>query len=219
MRNKSSQMKVIKFTFNPFQENTYLVIDEHKNTVVIDPGCYFQEEKQLLKDYISQHQLTVLALLNTHGHVDHIMGNAFIKNEYNVDLYLHEKDVPTLMMGERSAQVYGLQLFENSPLPDRYLHESDVITFGDISFEVIFGPGHAPGHVAFYSAKEKFVINGDILFKGSYGRVDLTGGDFAQLKHTITEKMFSLPDDTLVYTGHGPETTIGEEKKSNPILW
>lgn len=219
MRNKSSQMKVIKFTFNPFQENTYLVIDEHKNAVVIDPGCYFQEEKQLLKDYISQHQLTVLALLNTHGHVDHIMSNAFIKNEYNVDLYLHEKDVPTLMMGERSAQVYGLQLFENSPLPDRYLHEGDVITFGDISFEVIFGPGHAPGHVAFYSAKEKFVINGDILFKGSYGRVDLTGGDFAQLKHTITEKMFSLPDDTLVYTGHGPETTIGEEKKNNPILW
>ncbi|HLW39185.1 MAG TPA: MBL fold metallo-hydrolase [Brumimicrobium sp.] len=212
-------MKVIKFTFNPFQENTYLVTDDKNNAVVIDPGCYFEEERQLFRDYIHQHKLNVLALLNTHGHVDHIMGNAFVKKEYNVDLYLHEADVPTLMMGERSAQVYGLHLFENSPLPDQFLREGDLLTFGDITFEVIFGPGHAPGHVAFYNEKEKYVINGDILFRGSYGRVDLPGGDINQLKHTITEKMFSLPDDTLVYTGHGPETTIGEEKNSNPILW
>lgn len=212
-------MKIVKFTFNPIQENTYLAIDDKKNVVIIDPGCYFEEERQLLRDYISKNNLTVRALLNTHGHLDHIMGNAFIKREYDVDLYLHEKDVITLQMGERSAQMYGLNQFESSPMPDVFIKEGETLTFGDISFEVLFCPGHAPGHVVFYSPKDELVINGDVLFKGSYGRVDLPGGDFNTLKESITKKMFTLPDNTLVYTGHGPETTIGEEKKSNPILW
>ncbi|PKR79855.1 MBL fold hydrolase [Brumimicrobium salinarum] len=212
-------MEIVKFTFNPIQENTYLAIDDDKNVVIIDPGCYFEEERQFLKNYISKRELTVKALLNTHGHLDHIMGNDFVKREYGVDLYLHEKDVVTLQMGSRSAQMYGLNEFQESPLPDRYLKEGEKLTFGGISFEVIFCPGHAPGHVVFYSPQDKLVINGDVLFKGSYGRVDLPGGDLNTLKDSITQKMFSLPEDTLVYTGHGPETTIGEEKQSNPILW
>lgn len=212
-------MKVKKFTFNPFQENTYLVSDEQNNAVVIDPGCYFSEEQQVLKNYINDHNLNIKAILNTHAHIDHIMGNAFMKSEYGVDLYLHETDLPTLAMASTSAQLYGLKGYDESPQPDAFLIEGKTITFGDISFEVIFGPGHAMGHVAFYSPEHKFVINGDILFKGSYGRVDLPGGNLADLKHTITQKMFALPDDTLVYCGHGPETTIGEEKLSNPILW
>lgn len=212
-------MKIVKFTFNPIQENTYLAIDEEKNVVIIDPGCYFEEERQLLRDYISKNELKVKAILNTHGHLDHVMGNDFVKREYGVDLYLHEKDVVTLQMGERSAQMYGLGEFQNSPMPDKYIKEGETLTFGGISFEVLFCPGHAPGHVVFYSPKDELVINGDVLFKGSYGRVDLPGGDFNTLKESITQKMFSLPDNTLVYTGHGPETTIGEEKKSNPILW
>jgi glyoxylase-like metal-dependent hydrolase (beta-lactamase superfamily II) len=134
-------------------------------------------------------------------------------------LYLHEADVVTLQMGGRSAQLYGLNLFEDSPLPDVYIKEGEILKFDGISFHVIFGPGHAPGHVAFYSPEDNLVINGDILFKGSYGRVDLPGGSLTELKHTITQKMFALPDNTLVYTGHGDETTIGEEKQSNPILW
>ena len=212
-------MKIVKFTFNPIQENTYLVTDEKGNAVVIDPGCYFEEERQLMRDYIAKNNLQLRAILNTHGHLDHIMGNDFMKREYGVDLYLHEKDIPTLKMGELSANLYGLSAFVPSPEPDVLLKDGETLTFGDISFEVIFGPGHSPGHVAFYNQKDGVLINGDILFKGSYGRVDLPGGNFEELKHTITQKMFALPDDTIVYTGHGDETTIGEEKKNNPILW
>ena len=212
-------MRVVKFTMNPIQENTYLVTDENKNAVIIDPGCYFEEERQLMKNYIRKNGLQIKAILNTHAHLDHIMGNAFMKREYEVDIYLHEKDLPTLKMAEMSAQMYGLDAFDPSPQPDVLIKEGEILTFGDISFQVIFGPGHAPGHVAFYNEKEGVIINGDILFKGSYGRVDLPGGSFTDLKHTIKQKMFALPDETLVYTGHGEETTIGEEKKNNPILW
>lgn len=212
-------MEIVKFIFNPIQENTYLVTDSNKNTVIIDPGCYFEEERQLMRDYIAKNELQIKAILNTHAHLDHIMGNAFMKREYDVDIYLHEKDISTLKMAEMSAQMYGLNDFDPSPEPDVFIKEGETLTFGDLSFYVIFGPGHAPGHVAFYNEKEGVIINGDILFKGSYGRIDLPGGNFQDLKQTITQKMFVLPDDTLVYTGHGEETTIGEEKKNNPILW
>src|SRR5690554_6992005 len=133
-------MKIVKFTFNPIQENTYLAIDDERNAVIIDPGCYFEEERQLLRDYISKNELKVLALLNTHGHLDHIMGNAFVKREYGVDLYLHEADVVTLQMGGRSAQLYGLNLFEDSPMPDVFIKEGEILQFGKMSFHVIFGP-------------------------------------------------------------------------------
>ena len=216
---KHNSMQIHKFTFNPLQENTLVISDEDKNCVIIDPGCYFQEEKVALKDFILSNELTVLALLNTHAHLDHIMGNAFVKRTFNVDLYLHKEDVVTLNMGEQSSKLYGLDQFEASPQPDQFLHEGDRLVFGKISLDVIFGPGHAPGHVAFYNKEESVLINGDILFKGSYGRVDLPGGDFQTLKNTIQNKLFHLPDETLVYTGHGPETTIGSEKMSNPINW
>jgi glyoxylase-like metal-dependent hydrolase (beta-lactamase superfamily II) len=212
-------MQVHKFTFNPLQENSFVVTDNNKNCVIIDPGCYLQEEKEALKRFIESNNLKVRALLNTHAHLDHIMGNAFVKRSFDVDLYLHKEDVVTLNMGEQSSMLYGLDLFENSPQPDQFMKEGDRLEFGDIVFDVIFGPGHAPGHVAFYNKEEKLLINGDILFKGSYGRVDLPGGDFQTLKNTIQDKLFHLPDDTLVYTGHGPETTIGAEKGSNPINW
>lgn len=212
-------MQVHKFTFNPLQENTFVVTDNNKNCVIIDPGCYHQEEKEALKHFVESNDLKVKALLNTHAHLDHIMGNAFVKRSFDVDLYLHKEDVVTLNMGEQSSMLYGLDLFENSPQPDQFMKEGDRLEFGDIVFDVIFGPGHAPGHVAFYNKEEKLLINGDILFKGSYGRVDLPGGDFETLKNTIQNKLFHLPDDTLVYTGHGPETTIGAEKGSNPINW
>lgn len=212
-------MEIHKFTFNPLQENTFVVSDAQKNCVIIDPGCYFQEEKEALKAFINKSGFVVKALLNTHAHLDHIMGNAFVKRTYDVDLYLHRADLPTLQMGDQSAQLYGLDLFETSPQPDKFMEEGERLTFGDINFDVIFGPGHAPGHVAFYNRNENVLINGDILFKGSYGRYDLPGGDFQTLKRSIQEKLFKLPDETLVYTGHGPETTIGEERTSNPINW
>lgn len=212
-------MEVIKFTFNPIQENTYLVFDTQKNGVIIDPGCYFPEEKELINSYIKKHQITILAILNTHAHLDHVMGNAYLQKTTKAPIYLHEKDLPTLAMAEVSANLYEMHLFEPSPQPSNLIKEDDLLIFGSLKFKVIFGPGHAPGHVAFYNEKERVIFNGDILFKGSYGRVDLPGGNFEDLKHTITQKLFLLPDQTLVYTGHGEETTIGEEKQNNPILW
>ncbi|MFA5574794.1 MAG: MBL fold metallo-hydrolase [Brumimicrobium sp.] len=212
-------MKISKFTLNPIQENTYIVSDEDNNAVIIDPGCYFSEERELIRNHIAENNLNLMAILNTHGHLDHIMGNAFLKREYGVDIYLHQSDLPTMEMAKVSAEVFGLRGFEESPTPDKFIKEGEILTFGKITFEVIFGPGHAPGHVAFYSGENDIVINGDILFRGSYGRVDLPGGDFQTLKHTIIDKMFRLPNETVVYSGHGPETTIGYEKENNPILW
>lgn len=212
-------MQIVKLTYNPFQQNGTVVIDDQRNCVIIDPGCYFREEKEHFKNFFSSNDLKPLALLNTHGHIDHIMGNHLVKELFDVDLYLHKEDLFLLEGASKSAHLYGLNEFVPSPLPDKELIDGQKLKFGGIEFEVIFGPGHAPGHLAFYNENEKVVINGDILFQGSYGRVDLPGGNFETLKHTITQRMFKLPDDTLVYCGHGPETTIGAERKSNPILY
>ncbi|MEO9257785.1 MAG: MBL fold metallo-hydrolase [Crocinitomicaceae bacterium] len=211
-------MKVKKFTFNGFQENTYIVSDELKNCVIIDPGCYETHEKETLFQYIEKEQLTPVALLNTHAHIDHVMGNAAVLEKYPIDFYLHSEDIPTLHAVAGYAHLYGFPGYIPSPSPTKILKGGETLKFGEIEFDVIFGPGHAPGHVAFYSSKHNFVINGDILFQGSFGRVDLPGGDIETLKETIFEKMFKLPEDTLVYCGHGSETTIGTEKKSNMIL-
>lgn len=215
---KQSRMKIYKLTYNPFQENCYVLVDEDNNGIIIDPGCYVKEEQDHFLDFLNSYKIKPIVLLNTHGHIDHIMGNAFVKRNFDVDLYLHKEDLFLLEGAGQSAHLYGLNAFEPSPTPDQWLEDGQKLKFGSIELEVIFGPGHAPGHVAFYCEKEGIVINGDILFQGSYGRVDLPGGDFATLKKTITERMFKLPDNTVVYTGHGPETTIGVEKQGNPIL-
>lgn len=212
-------MKIVKLTYNPFQQNGLVVIDDDKNCVIIDPACYFREEKEHFKNFIVSNELKPLALLNTHAHVDHIMGNHWVKELYDVDLYLHKEDLFLLEAGSQSAHLYGLNEFVPSPQPDKWLEDGQQLVFGGLSFEVIFGPGHALGHVAFYNAENKVLINGDILFQGSYGRVDLPGGSYETLKRTITERIFKLPKDTLVYCGHGPETTIGAECDTNPILF
>lgn len=210
-------LQVQKFTFNPFQENTYILYNDLKEAVIIDPGCYTSAEKEELAAFIRDRELQPLALLSTHCHIDHVLGNAFIINTFNLDYYIHKEDLTTLNALERTAQMYGFPGAETSPEPTHYIEDGEELVFGTIRIKVIFGPGHAPGHVAFYSEKDQFVINGDILFKGSFGRYDLPGGNLDILKKTIFEKMFILPDNTLVYSGHGPETTIGEEKRSNAI--
>lgn len=206
------------FTFNPFQENMCVISDEKKNCVIIDPGCYHREEQQELLDFINENELVPRALLNTHAHLDHVVGNAFIQRQFNLDYYLHESDLPTLNAAPIAASMYGIQGFEASPMPTKFLKDGDKLKFGDIELDVFFTPGHAPGHVVFYNEEHKFVINGDVLFRGSFGRYDLPGGDLPTLVRTIKEVMFKLPEDTVVYCGHGPTTTIGTEKRSNPIL-
>jgi len=210
-------IEIKKMTFNPFQENTYVLFDETKECIIIDPGCYEKNEDETLKRFIESKGLKPVKLVNTHGHIDHVLGNFFISEEYRVDLYAHEKIVDQLKTIPNYSQLYGLSAYKMSPQPKHYLKGGDKLTFGNSELEVLFCPGHAPDHVVFYSFKQNFVINGDVLFHGSYGRVDLPGGDFNTLKDSITKKMFVLPHETVVYCGHGGETTIGREKKSNPI--
>jgi hydroxyacylglutathione hydrolase len=211
-------ISVQKFSFNGFQENTYVVFDQQKNCVVIDPGCYERHEEQELLAFIQDNGLTPLALLNTHAHIDHVLGNQFVLDTFSIPFYLHENDLNTLHSVENYAHLYGFGAYKKSPNPTRFLTDGDELVFGSIQFKVRFTPGHAPGHVVFYNQENNFVINGDVLFNGSFGRVDLPGGDLETLKNSIFNIMFMLPEETLVYCGHGPETTIGKEKRSNYIL-
>ncbi|MDG1913314.1 MAG: MBL fold metallo-hydrolase [Crocinitomix sp.] len=212
-------IQIAKFTFNPFQENTFILMDETKECVIIDPGCQTKAEKETLSKFITEQGLKPVRLLNTHCHFDHVFGNYYVSETYHLPLEAHKLDLPTLKMVPQACMLYGIKEFELSPEPTLFLEEGDVITFGNTSLDVIFTPGHAPGHIVFYAAEDGFVVNGDVLFAGSHGRTDLPGGDYATLKKSIVEKMFVLPEETVVLTGHGPETTIGQEKKSNPILY
>lgn len=209
-------IQVKSFTFNPFMENTYVVYDETKECVVIDPGCYEAHEKNELKAFIDNNDLKVVKLLNTHCHIDHVLGNEFVKNEYKVDLYVHKQDEQTLRAVTAYAPSYGFAGYQESSV-DQYLEEGKPVTFGNTTLEVLFVPGHAPGHVAFVDHETKTIIGGDVLFQGSIGRTDLPGGDFDTLIKSIHDKFFPLGDDYIVYCGHGPQTTIKSEKTSNPF--
>ncbi len=212
------KLRVHTLPYNPFQENTYIVSDERNHAVIIDPGCYTSEEKNHLKATVADLGLKIVALLNTHCHIDHVLGNAFVKRQYKVPFYMHKDELPTLNAVPNYAHLYGFEGYELSPQPEHLVEDGQELRFGDMAFKVIFGPGHAPGHIAFYNAENNILLGGDILFKGSFGRVDLPGGDLETLKKTIHERMFTLPSETIVYPGHGPSTTIGEEKTSNYIL-
>ncbi len=211
-------IQLAKFTFNPFQENTFVLYDQTKECVIIDPGCQSKEEKDYLFNFIQSNELKPVRLLNTHCHLDHIFGNNFVHTTWNLELGIHPLDVPTLALAPRACEMYGIRNYELSPEPGYFINERDQIRFGNSTLDVIFGPGHAPGHIAFYAKEDGFLVNGDILFQGSYGRTDLPGGDFNVLKDTIVNKLFLLPDETIVLSGHGGETTIGAERNSNPIL-
>jgi len=204
------------FTFNPFQENTYLLYDETGECVIIDPGCYDTHEQFDLKDFIETNALRVTALWNTHCHIDHVLGNAFVKHQYGVKLYIHAKDEPVLRAVPTYASNYGFVKYEPTE-PDGYFEEGQEVSVGNEKLKVIFTPGHAPGHIVFYHPESKIIIGGDVLFYNSIGRTDLPGGDHDTLIESIHQKLFTLPDDVTVYPGHGPETTIGHEKRTNPF--
>jgi hydroxyacylglutathione hydrolase len=209
-------LKIRSFTFNAFQENTYVVFDETNEAVIIDPGCYSKEEMQQLDGFIESSGLSIKYLLNTHCHIDHVLGNNHVKEKYNVPFLIHQKDLPVLKAVKSYASNYGFPLYSEA-LPDGFVTEGDKIEFGASSLEVIFLPGHAPGHVGFYNLGEKILLSGDVLFSGSIGRTDLPGGDFNTLIESIHQKLFVLPADVAVYSGHGRPTTIGKEKVSNPF--
>ena len=212
------QMQVKKFTFNPFQENTYVLFDETKECVIVDAGCYYPQEFEDLKSFISSNDLKVVKLISTHSHLDHVFGNKVVLDFYKVPLGIHPEDEITLDALERTASTYGIPNVFKSPEPDFYFNHGDKVTFGTTELEVRFVPGHAPGHVVFVHHDTKVVINGDCLFQGSIGRTDLPGGYYELLLSKIREQLFTLPDDFVVYSGHGGETTIGVEKTTNPFF-
>ena len=210
-------LSIKSFTFGPFQENMFLLFDESNECAIIDPGCYNTKEQQILKSYIEEKNLKPVLLLNTHCHIDHVAGNRFVHDTYGLFPIIHKDDLFVLQSQEQVCKAYDLD-FDPSPMPKEFIGDGDVVTFGQNNLNVLFTPGHAPGHVVFYNPENKFVINGDVLFNGSIGRTDLPLGNYDTLEHSIRTKMYTLPNDTVVHCGHGPATTIGQEKKSNPFV-
>ena len=210
-------LNVQPFTFSPVQENTYILYNEERLCCIIDPGCYFASEEMELRDFIELHQLTPKYLLNTHCHLDHIFGNRFIQKTYGLILHLHCLEKPVLDFGPASGQMWQLP-FDNYDGELNYFEEGDIIKLGNDELEILFTPGHSPGHVCFYNRAGKFLIGGDVLFNGSVGRTDLPGGDFATLEQSIKTKLYTLHEDVIVYPGHGDSTTIGDEMKTNPFV-
>ncbi|MGC6470652.1 MAG: MBL fold metallo-hydrolase [Flavobacteriales bacterium] len=206
------------FTFNDFQENTYVLHDETKECIIVDPGCYSQLEKDQLLNYINNNDLKPVRLINTHCHIDHVLGNKFVSECWGLELEAHEQDLPTLQAVTQYSSLYGFHNYEESPLPLHFLNEGDLVSFGQSYLTIMFTPGHAPGHIVLYSKEQDFVIGGDVLFQMSIGRTDLPGGDHQTLINSIKNKLMPLEDKTKVYCGHGPSTTVGFERKNNPFL-
>lgn len=206
-----------RFIFNPFQQNTYLLYTDTKECAIVDPGCYTQEERDELVAFIESHELTPTLLLNTHCHIDHVLGNAFIKRKYNLDTMAHKDDADLLEMAEESGSMYGFTV-DVPPAIGQFIVDEQVIKLGENEILALSVPGHSKGSLAFVCKKEKFVITGDVLFAGSIGRTDLHGGDYDQLINSIKTKLMPLGDDFTVFSGHGPRTSIGKEALSNPFL-
>lgn len=211
-------MNIKQFTFNPVMENTYVIFDESREAIIIDAGCFYDKEKAQLKKFIDDNQLTIKRLINTHLHFDHQFGNRFVAETYGVLPEANQADEFLLEKVKAKAMIYGFPISEDAQPLGGYLHENDIIKVGNMELECIFVPGHAPGHLVFYSKTEKVLFAGDVLFRGSIGRTDLDYGDYSTLIQGIQNKLLILPEDTVVYPGHGPATTIGEEKIHNPYL-
>lgn len=210
-------IRIQRFVFNPFQENTYILFDETKECVIIDPGCYDSNEERFLNQFILQNNLKPVKLLNTHCHIDHIFGNDFISKTFNLGLEMHKDDLLILRNASFAAKNYGLSLIP-SPEPEVFLEEDSFVEFGNSKLAIMHCPGHSPGSIVFYNTDEKLAIGGDVLFQGSIGRTDLPLGNHKDLINSIQQKLFLLPDDAVVHSGHGDATTIGEEKMYNPFV-
>jgi len=210
-------LSIKAFTFNPVEENTYVLYNENRECCIIDPGCYFDQERATLKEFIEKSGLRPVLLLNTHCHLDHVFGNKFVHDSWNLTLHIHEKEKIVLETAPIAGKTWQLP-FDNYEGPLVMIKEGKTLKIGDDEIEIRFAPGHSPGSVCFYHEAGGFVIGGDVLFNGSIGRTDLPGGDYATLINSIQTQLFTLPDETRVYSGHGPMTTIGFEKMNNPFV-
>jgi glyoxylase-like metal-dependent hydrolase (beta-lactamase superfamily II) len=210
-------LTVKSFEFNPVQENTYVLSNEKDACCIIDPGCYFGNERITLREYIEQAGLSPKFLLNTHCHLDHIFGNKFVYDTWDLPLHLHEKEKPVLDDAPAAGLRWGLP-FENYRGELVFLKEGGLVSLGEDELKVLFLPGHSPGSIGYYCEAQQFVIAGDALFRGSIGRTDLPGGDHDTLLRSIRENLWVLPDEVVVYPGHGEPTTVGYEKAHNPFF-
>jgi hydroxyacylglutathione hydrolase len=210
-------LEIKAFEVNPLQENTYIIHNETRQAIIIDPGCFFTAEEELIKDYIAVNNLQPVKIINTHCHFDHVFGSKWATKQYGLEMWIHEAEEPIMRNASQSVLKYGLG-FDNYTGPLHYLQEGDTVTLGDDVLQVLFTPGHSPGSISFYCAAQQFVISGDVLFRQSVGRTDIPGGDFAVLENSIRTRLYTLPDATVVYPGHGGPTSIGYEKKFNPFV-
>ena len=211
-------IKIKIFTFNPFQENTYVLYDDTHEAIIIDAGCLFEKEKSQLKDFIKENQLVLKRVINTHLHLDHQFGNKFIHETYGIAPEANELDEFLINYYVQQTQAFGIPNAGAAQPLKGYIEDNEVISFGHSQLRAILVPGHSPGSLAFYDEKEGILFSGDVLFHESIGRTDLAGGDYSTLIKSITERLFTLPDNTQVYPGHGDITTIGYEKQHNPFL-
>jgi hydroxyacylglutathione hydrolase len=210
-------LTVHSLLFNPVQENTYLVYNEKGETAIIDPGCYFPEERQQLQELIASKGLKPVLLLNTHCHLDHVFGNKFVHETWGLELHFHADEQKVFDYAPTAGDLWNMP-FSNYEGPIHYLAEGDLIAMGEDFLKVLFTPGHSPGSVSYYYEKGGWVIGGDVLFRGSVGRTDLPGSNFNTLENSIRTRLYVLPDQTHVHSGHGMPTTIGYEKVHNPFV-
>ncbi len=210
-------IKVKHFVFNPFHENTYLLYDKTGSCIIVDPGCQSDEERGEITGFIEEKGLKPSKIVNTHCHVDHLLGNAFLNEKYDLEAAAHGDDLFLLENAAEHALMFGFEL-EKPPLPQLILKDNDQLSAGDSKLKVLHVPGHSPGSIALYSEEQKFVLTGDLIFAGGIGRTDLPGGDYNTLIRSVKEKILTLPEDVRIFPGHGGETTVGREKAQNPFL-
>ncbi len=212
-----SNIRIKKFTFNSFQENTYILYNENKKAFIFDPGCSNENEENILFQFIDQNGLEPVALINTHCHIDHVLGNHVVKERYNIPFWAPEGEQSMLQAASVMAEMYQIP-YQPSPVPDQWIDTSHSMSLDSEKWELILAPGHSPASMVFYIPSEGIAIAGDVLFRESIGRTDLPGGNHDDLLKNIRKKLYILPDDTIIYPGHGEETTIGHEKINNPFV-
>lgn len=216
--NATDMVNVVGFTFNAFQENTWIVIDQETNECIIfDPGCSDRQERDTLKAFIEENAVHPVRLINTHCHIDHVLGNRFVADTWGLGLEIHRGEVPVLESCEMVASMYGMS-YDPSPEPTRFIEVGETLTLGTTSFRALFTPGHSPASLSFFFPEASLLIAGDVLFQGSIGRTDLPGGDYDTLISSIREQLYPLGDEVRVYPGHGNTTTIGYERLTNPFV-
>lgn len=210
--------QVAYFEFSPFAENTYVVYDESGECAIFDPGCYTVQERDVLRQFIEEKSLRPVRLINTHCHLDHVFGNRFVADTWGLGLEIHVEELPLLQRFPQVCQMYGLPFSEEPPAPARFIEAGEEVAFGHTRLRTLLTPGHSPASLSFYCAEAGFVLAGDVLFLESIGRTDLPGGNHDLLLRSIRTQLFTLPDETVVYPGHGDPTTIRHEKEYNPFL-